>query len=251
MQIPTFFLRTNMRLLIFQALVAWLSIRCHNLPLPSGVGFALTSYLGSFTTTAKDILDSRYGFVLPWEATFILPIALDAYITNSMPELAILLGTSPCEVAKKDPETHMCVPEIAYRCHEFADMWAHRKQPERSLRIMEICREKYHTDVKTARKHHEMGHKHDSEVLMQLLGCLQAAETWEKKREICPENKSIVDCVAAYGAQEFVADLRRRNPHMVEEKQTPQKAAVEGEKETGTEEQLEAATEEQVEAATS
>ncbi|KAG9948335.1 hypothetical protein KCU85_g5135, partial [Aureobasidium melanogenum] len=243
MQIPTFFLRTNMRLWIFQALVAWLSIRCHNLPLPSGVGFALTSYMGSFTTSAKNILDSRYGFVLPWEATFILPLALDAYITSSMPELAILLGSHPCEVTKKDPETYACVEDIAYQCHQFADMWAHRREFGRSLRIMEICWEKYHTDVHTAKKHHEIGHKHESETLMLLLGCMQAAKTWEMKKEICPKQESIVNCIAAYNAEEFVLDLQRRNKKdLAEEEKTPQEAAVEGGEETATNEQPAATT---------
>lgn len=242
MRIPTFFLRTNMRLLIFQALVAWFSIRCHYLPLPSGVGFAFTSYLGSYITTAKDILDSRYGFALPWEATFFLPIVLDEYIMNSMPELAILLGTSPCQVVKRDPETNMCVPDIAYQCHQYADMWASKGSPVKSLRVMEICWDNYHTDVRTARKHHDRGHKHEPATLLQLVGCLQAVESWNKKREICSEIKPIVHCIAAYGAYDFVADLRRRNMDLVENKQAPQKAAVEGGKETATEQQLEAAT---------
>ncbi|CAD0098439.1 unnamed protein product [Aureobasidium mustum] len=242
MQIPTFFLRTNMRLLISQALVGWFCIRCRYLPIPSTVRYALTSYGWSHITTAKDILDSRCGFILPWELTIFLPVVLDEYIMNSMPELAILLGNSPCEVAPKDPDTHMCVPDIAYQCQHYADMWAHRNRLASSLEIMEICWEKYHTDVNTARKHHEIGHKHESQTLMMLAGCLQALESWEKKREMCPSIPPIFHCIATYGAQDFVAELQRKNLGLVEEEQTRQEADADGGKETATDEQVEAAT---------
>lgn len=105
-----------------------------------------------------------------------------------------------------------------------------------------MCWDNYHTDVKTARKHHDRAHKHEPATLLQLVGCLQAVESWNNKREICSEIKPIVHCIAAYGAYDFVADLRQRNMDLVEEKQTPRKAAVEGGKETATDQQLEAAT---------
>lgn len=108
---------------------------------------------------------------------------------------------------------------------------------------MEICWEKYHTDVHTAKKHHEIGHKHESETLMLLLGCMQAAKTWEMKKEICPKQESIVNCIAAYNAEEFVLDLQRRNKKdLAEEEKTPQEAAVEGGEETATNEQPAATT---------
>lgn len=136
----------------------------------------------------------------------------------------------------------MCVPDIAYQCHQYADMWAHRSSPVKSLRVMEICWENYHTDVKTARKHHDRGHKHEPATLLQLVGCLQAVESWEKKRGICSRIKPAVHCVAAYGAHDLVAELLQENMALVEEEKTRQKAAVEGGQEMATDEQLEAAT---------
>ncbi|KAI4717988.1 hypothetical protein E4T48_05782 [Aureobasidium sp. EXF-10727] len=244
MRIPTFFLRTNTRLLIFQTFVAWICIRCHYLPIPSTVRFVLTSTLGQFITTSKDILDSRYGFILPWEATFFLPAALDAYIIDSMPELAILLGTSPCDerVAKKDPVTGMCIQDIAHQCYHYADMYAHKTKSRTSLRIMEACWENYHTDVRVARKHHDLGHKHEPADLMQLIGCVQVVEYWERKQEVCGSIQPIRHCIASLGAWEFVEDLRQRNPHLVKEAKAEKEAATEGGEGTIEEPQVESAT---------
>jgi hypothetical protein len=200
MKIPTFFLRTNMRLLIFQALVAWFCIRSHYLPIPSIIGFALTSTLGSYVSDAKDILDSRYGFILPYEAAYFLPVALEAYLVGSMPELAILLGTSPCDdrIVPKDPVTKLCAPEIAYHCYTYADVYSY-KSIKGSLRAMEGCWELYNTNVEDARKHHDGAHKHEPPFFLQLVGCMQLMNYWEKKMEICGANPWVVHCIAEYG----------------------------------------------------
>jgi hypothetical protein len=200
MQIPTFFLRTNMRLLIFQALVAWFCIRSHYLPIPSIITFALTSTLGTYVSDAKDILDSRYGFILPYEAAYFLPVALEAYLVGSMPELAILLGTSPCDdrIVAKDPVTRMCAPEIAYHCYNYANVYA-QKSSKVSLSVMEACWESYHTDAVTAKKHHDRAHKHEPSFVLQLVGCIQVINHWEKKMEICAAGQSVLHCLAEYG----------------------------------------------------
>jgi hypothetical protein len=220
MQIPTFFLRTNMRLWIFQALVAWFCIRCHHLPIPSAIGFAITSTLGTYVTDAKDVLDSRYGFILPLEASYFLPAALDAYVVGSMPELAILLGTSPCDdrITPKDPVSQLCMPEIAYQCSVYADVYAH-KSTKGSLRVMEACWQSYHTDVKTARKHHDRGHKHEPPFLMQLVGCMQVITYWEREMDICGATPSVLQCISDYGGQ------------VLENKKTGARSAVEASEE--------------------
>lgn len=235
MQIPTFFLRTNMRLLIFQALVAWLSIRCHYLPIPPIIGFALTSTLSTYVNNAKDILDSRYGFILPLEAAYFLPAALEAYIVGSMPELAILLGTSPCDdrIVQRDPETNICIPEIAYQCQQYADIYAHQSI-KGSLRIMESCWENYHTDVSAARKHHDRAHKHDRAVFVRLAGCMKAMEYWEEKMEVCGRTLPVRHCIAVYGAEEALAYLRQANIGVSEKEKTSEEMSVgAGEKPTG------------------
>ncbi|KAI4849431.1 hypothetical protein E4T44_03352 [Aureobasidium sp. EXF-8845] len=195
MKIPTFFLRTNMRLWIFQALVAWFCIRSHYLPIPSLMRFALTSTLWTYVDDAKEILDSRFRFILPTEAAYFLPVALEAYLVGSMPELAILLGTSPCDdrITPKDPVTRLCAPDIAYHCYNYADMYSY-KSSKGSLRVMQGCWELYHTDVEDARKHHERAHKHEPSFFLQLVGYF-----WEKNTEICGANPSVVQCIAEYG----------------------------------------------------
>jgi hypothetical protein len=200
MKIPTFFLRTNMRLWIFQALVAWFCIRSHYLPIPSLIRFALTSTMGTYVGDAKDILDSRYGFVLPYEAAYFLPVALEAYVVGSMPELAILLGTSPCDdrITPKDPVTTMCAPEVAYHCYNYANVYTHNSS-RKSLRVMEICWEMYHTNFETARKHHDRAHEQEPPFLMQLVGCMQVMNYWEKKMEICIRHNAVMGCIAQYG----------------------------------------------------
>ncbi|CAD0044932.1 unnamed protein product [Aureobasidium pullulans] len=229
MQIPTFFLRTTIRLLLFQALVAWLSMRSHNLPLPSAIRWTLTTTLGSYVTTAKDILDNRFGFILPWEATFILPAALDEYITNSMPDLAILLGTSPCDerVTPNDPDTKLCAPMLAHHCFGHAEMFPHK--PKVRLRIMEACWQNYHTDVITARKHYDRCHKNEPPSIMQLVGCLKAIEYWEKKLGICSRLQPLSSCVLRYGAQDTMAEFEREK----KEKADPKKADSSDSEETG------------------
>ncbi|KAK6003450.1 hypothetical protein QM012_009221 [Aureobasidium pullulans] len=233
MKIPTFFLRTNMRLLIFQAFVAWICIRCHNLPIPSGIGFALTSTLGNYVNTAKDILDSRYGFILPWEATFFLPIVMEEYILDNMPELAILLGTSPCaeRVSKKDPMTKLCIPEIAYHCNRYAEMHG-KRHAQVSLRIMEACWESQHTDIKTASKHHETCHKHEPVELIQLIGCMKAMEYWEKKKEICGKTAPVMHCIAEFGAYEAVAPLQKKILEKREKEKMSEETTVEADENT-------------------
>lgn len=200
MKIPTFFLRTNTRLWIFQALVAWFCIRSHYLPIPSFITFALTSTLGTYVGDAKDILDSRYGFILPYEAAYFLPVALEAYLVGSMPELAILLGTSPCDdrITPKDPVTRLCAPDIAYHCYNYADVYSY-KSSKGSLRAMQGCWELYHTDVEDARKHHDRAHKHEPPFFLQLVGCMQVVDYWEKKMAICGASPSVVQCIAEYG----------------------------------------------------
>jgi len=138
---------------------------------------------------------------LPFEAAYFLPAALDAYILGSMPELAILLGTSPCDdrIVAKDPVTKMCIPEIAYYCNKYADVYAHQSSTIASLRIMDICWEKYQTDVKTAEKHHDKAHKHEPPFLLQLVACMQVMDHWEKKKETCGANPPLVHCIADYG----------------------------------------------------
>jgi len=220
MQIPTFFLRTNARLWIFQALVAWISIRCHYLPINSTISFAITSTLGSYVNDAKDILDSRYGFILPLESAYFLPAALEAYVVGSMPELAILLGTSPCDdrITPKDPVSKICAPEIAFHCQYFADTIAH-KSMKASLRVMEACWEMQHTSAETARKHHDRAHKDAPPFLMQVVGCMQAMDYWEKKLEICAETRPVMYCLAEFGGS------------VIEKQETGQMSAVEGHEE--------------------
>ncbi|THZ12953.1 hypothetical protein D6C91_08145 [Aureobasidium pullulans] len=211
MQIPTFFLRTTIRLLLFQALVAWLSMRSHNLPLPSAIRWTLTTTLGSYVTTAKDILDNRFGFILPWEATFILPAALDEYITKSMPDLAILLGTSPCDerVTPNDPDTKLCAPMLAHHCFGHAEMFPHK--PKARLRIMEACWQNYHTDVITARKHYDRCHKNEPPSIMQLnIG----RRSWGSAAVV------VSSCVLRYGAQDTMAEFEREK----KENADPEKA---------------------------
>lgn len=244
MQIPTFFLRTNMRLLMFQGFVVWFCIRCHHLPIPSLISYALTSYLGSYITFAKDILDSRYGFILPLEATYFLPIAFDEYIMYQMPELAILLGTSPCDerVSQKDPMTKLCIPDIAFHCNTYANIYA-QSNTKVSLRIMEACWEIEHTDIKTAKKHHNMCHKHEpGSDLMKLVGCIKVMDYWEKKKEICAGTAPVMHCIAEFGAQELVAPLQKAaNERRENEKKSEERAFIAGDRMTAGQE-VEAAT---------
>ena len=223
MKIPTFFLRTNARLWIFQALVAWISIRCHFLPINSAIRAAITTTLGTYVNDAKDILDSRYGFILPLESAYFLPAALEAYVVGSMPDLAILLGTAPCDdrIIPKDPVTKICAPEIAYQCQYFADVAAH-KSMEGSLRVMEACWEMQHTSAETARKHHDRAHKNEPPFFMQLVGCMQVMDHWEKKMEICSETRPVMYCLAEYGGS------------VIEKQETSQMSAIDGNEEVPT-----------------
>jgi len=162
--------------------------------------FALTSTLWTYVDDAKDILDSRFGFILPTEAAYFLPVALEAYVVGSMPELAILLGTPPCDdrIVPKDPVTKLCAPEIAYHCYNYADVYAH-KSSKGSLRVVEGCWELYHMDVKSARQHHDRAHKHEPPFFMQLVGCMQVMDYWEKKTETCGASPWVVKCITEYG----------------------------------------------------
>jgi hypothetical protein len=116
--IPTFFLRTSMRMLLLQSFLAWLMLRLDELLLPTPIDLAIGSAIRSVVYTLKHTLDDRLGFVLSWDTPRFLPILLDECIIRTMPDLTVLLGEPPCSkrIAKKHPETGICEPQLAYAC---------------------------------------------------------------------------------------------------------------------------------------
>ncbi|KEQ90211.1 hypothetical protein AUEXF2481DRAFT_579436 [Aureobasidium subglaciale EXF-2481] len=214
MRIPTFFLRTTPRLLLFQTLIAWLCIRSHFLPLPSTLTFALTTTLGSYINTTKDILDSRFSFPLPWETSFFLPAILDAWIIAEMPDLAILLGTHPCDqrFETRDPQTGICTRVLASQCFSFASMYSPRlKNSSMGFQILEACEQLYHTTAGEEIAHVTQCHKGEGDgeddSLMRFVGCVKVMEYWERKKGICGKQQPFLRCVGEYGAFEEVVPI--------------------------------------------
>jgi hypothetical protein len=203
--VPAFFLRTSMRMLLLQSFLAWLWLHLDKLPLSSPVNLAIGTAIGTVVSTLRTPLDDSVGFVLPWDTPYFLPMLLDEYIITTMPDLAVLLGESPCSkrIAKTHPGTTSCQLELAHACFEHATEF---ETGRLSLEFLEACYEDYGVSPVEARKHHERCHtRSDDSSWRSIHACLRAKDQIEKNKEICFYLPPVIDCTIQYSKWE---DLR-------------------------------------------
>lgn len=205
--IPHFFLRTSIRILLLQTFIAWLWIHVDKIPLPTLVNLALCSISGMTVNVLKDTLDVRLGFVLPWDTPYFLPMLLDRYIVATMPELAVLLGESPCSqrIARVHPETGFCEQELAYACSQHAVGFETGKL---GLEFLRACYQDYGISPTVARKHHDRCHtKEKQNSIISRRACTRAKEQIEKNKEVCFYIPPIMDCTIQYERWEDIGKV--------------------------------------------
>ncbi|KAH0292559.1 hypothetical protein M436DRAFT_83124 [Aureobasidium namibiae CBS 147.97] len=207
--IPTFFLRTSIRILLLQSFLAWLWLHLDKLPLSITTNLAIGSAIGMVVNILKNTLDDNLGFITPWDTPYFLPMLLDEYIITTMPDLAVLLGESPCSkrVAGTHAETGICEPELAYACLQHAtDFEAGRL----SLEFVRACNEDYGVPADKARKHHERCHaKSEHSDVLGIRACTRAKEQIEKNKEVCFYLPPLIDCTIQYSKWEDLGILLR------------------------------------------
>jgi hypothetical protein len=203
--VPDFFLRTSMRMLLLQSFLAWLWLHLDKLPLSSPINLAIGTAIGTVVSTLRIALDGSVGFVLPWDTPYFLPMLLDEYIITTMPDLAVLLGESPCStrIAKIHPGTTSCQPELAYACLQHATEFETGKL---SLEFLEACYEDHGVPLVKASKHHERCHTRSNDSSWRSIhACSRAKDQIEKNKEICFYLPPVIDCTIQYSKWE---DLR-------------------------------------------
>jgi hypothetical protein len=203
--IPTFFLRTSMRMFLLQSFLVWLMLRLAKLHLSTPVDLAIGSAIGSVVYSLKHTLDDRLGFVLPLDTPRLLPILLDEYIIKTMPDLAVLLGESPCStrIARIHPETGICEPELAYACLQHATGF---ETGRLSLEFQGACYDDYGVSAAKARKHHDRCHvRRNTPNWKSIRACIRAKEQIERHQKICFYIPPLIDCTIQYSKKE---DLR-------------------------------------------
>lgn len=206
--IPTFVVRSGLWLVFFQALLIWLALKTHKIPLSPPIHFLLQGTLGTTITNIKDILDVKLGFASPWEAHFMLPLLLDRYITTTMPDLTILLGKSPCsrEVAHMHAETGMCTQLLAYSCYQHA---AHMERGDMFFHVLRTCFEEYQVSARQAQLHFNTCHSGKTDVFVGLtrLACERSKIRLEKEREVCLMVPPFVDCGMQYSRWDLLQPI--------------------------------------------
>lgn len=200
--IPTFSLRTSIRILLLQSFLAWLWLHLDKLPLSSTTNFAIGTAIGTVTNLLKNTLDDNLGFITPWDTPYFLPLLLDEYIVTTMPDLAVLLGESPCskQIAGTHSETGICKPELAYACLQHATGF---EVGRLSLEFLRACYEDYGVPPLKARKHHERCHAKSEHVdALSIRACTRAKEQIERDKEVCFYVPPVFDCVLQYSTLE-------------------------------------------------
>lgn len=148
--------------------------------------------------TLKNTLDDNLGFVLPWDTPYFLPMILDEYIIKTMPELAVLLGESPCSkrVVRTHPETGVCEPALAYACSQHAVEF---EAGTLGLEFLRACYQDYGISATLARKHHDRCHPTEKQTsIMGRRACARAKEQMERDKEICFYIPPLIDCTMEY-----------------------------------------------------
>lgn len=205
--IPNYFFRTNIRILLLQSLLAWLWLQLDRLPVSTAVNLAIGTTIGMAVNTLKNTLDANLGFVLPWDTPYFLPMIFDEYIITTMPELAVLLGESPCStrVVRTHPETGICEPELAYACSQHA---AEFEAGKLRLEFLRACYEDYGISPIVAQKHHRRCHGKSTRTSgMGIIACNRAKEQIERNKEICFYIPPIIDCTMQYSRWEDLNSL--------------------------------------------
>jgi hypothetical protein len=173
-----------MRMLLLQSFLVWLMLRLDKLHLSTPIDLAIGSAIGSVVYSLKHTLDDRLGFILPLDTPRLLPILLDKYIIKTMPDLAVLLGESPCStrIASIHPETGICEPELGY--------------------------DDYGVPAAKARKHHDRCHvRRDTPSWRSIRVCIRAKEQIEKKKQVCFYIPPLIDCTIQYSKWEDLGVL--------------------------------------------
>jgi hypothetical protein len=200
--VPAFFLRTSIRMLLLQSFLAWALLRLNKLHLPTTIDLVIGTAMGTVVYTLKNILDESLGFVLPWDSPYFLSMLLDEYIITTMPDLAVLLGESPCSkrIAKIHPGTASCQPELAYACLQHATEF---ETGRLSLEFLGACYEDYGVSPVKARKHHERCHVRNNDPSWAgIRACRRAKEQIEKHKKICFYIPPLIDCTIQYSKWE-------------------------------------------------
>jgi hypothetical protein len=196
-----------MRMFLLQSFLVWLMLRLDKLHLSTPIDLAIGSAIGSVVYSLKHTLDDRLGFVLPLDTPRLLPILLDGYIIKTMPDLAVLLGESPCStrIARIHPETGICEPELAYACLKHATGF---ETGRLSLEFQRACYDDYGVPAAKARKHHDRCHvRRDTPSWRSIRACIRAKEQIEKKKQVCFYIPPLIDCTIQYSKWEDLGVL--------------------------------------------
>ena len=200
--IPVSFLRTSIRILLLQSFLAWLWLHLDKLPMSATTNLAIGTTIGTVINILKNTLDDSLGFITPWDTPYFLPMLLDEYILTTMPDLAVLLGESPCSkrIAGTNHETGICEPELAYACLQHAIEF---ETGRLSLEFLRACYEDYGVSPLRARKHHDRCHaRSEHSDALSIRACTRAKEQIERNKEICFYVPPVFDCVLQYSTLE-------------------------------------------------
>lgn len=202
--VPDFFLRSAMRLLLLQAFFAWLLMRINSMHLPPALRIALMGASSLVIGDTESNLNLHAGFDLPWEATFFLPILFNEYIKSTMPDLAILLGISPCshDIVYNDGETH-CRQNLAYDCFQHALL----EDSKQSIQVMEDCHEDFGYTATEALRHHTQCHGSDNLEFRGAAACVRAGARLVKKQDISLRVFPALRCNIVYAAWDLVTPI--------------------------------------------
>lgn len=176
----------------------WLSTRFHQ-------NYLADSFLPGILytlaiTTLRQRLIEKVGFGMPLDISIYLAQKLDDRVIAHQPDLAIALGTSPCDkrVVKNDDRTGVCATALADACYDGFARW-HPSNKSTG------CAKEFGLPRKTMTGHFRRCHLAEDFPYFALTACVRVSERILRDDGMCPETVIVIfNCSERFGLSEVV-----------------------------------------------
>lgn len=183
----------------------WLSTRFYRIHLADSFLPGLLYTFG--VTTIRQGIIEKVGFGIPIEYAILLAQSLDDRVIARQPDLAIALGTSPCDKRffKDDEPTGVCANALADACYHGFARWRPNIESEG-------CREEFGLPPKAVTGHFDRCHPVEDFPYFALMACVRVSERILKDHGMCPATAIVIfKCSRRFGLTESLRSLRDRS----------------------------------------
>lgn len=175
----------------------WLCTRFYQVYLADS--FLLGILYALVFNACRQTVTSKIGFGIPIDFAMLLAQSLDDRVVARQPDLAITLGTSPCDkrFAKNDERTGFCATALADACYNgFA-----RSSPNIESKG---CREEFGLPFTTVAGHFHRCHPGEDFPYFALMACVRVSERIMRDSGMCPATHMIFNCSQRFGLAEVI-----------------------------------------------